>query len=208
MCCGAKQKKNSLKQNKTIENTDMKHLLNCFAACLVFSLLIACGGKQNPSAGDGDLFDSLAMSSDTTMYGVCGEGTSMNNLQLITDMGDTLNYLINVDDSSAVMGGLLVGDRLALIAGKNLGGDMVASLVVNITSLLGKWTSIDRNFEICEGGEVRSTMKAESNPWVSWKILNGRLLLNTDTFDIVQLGADSLALENPTGIFMYKRQSN
>ena len=52
---------------------------------------------------------------------------------------------------------------------------------------------------------VNSNVEAESNPWVSWKILNGRLLLNTDTFDIVELGADSLYIENSQGIFVYKR---
>ena len=52
---------------------------------------------------------------------------------------------------------------------------------------------------------VSSNVEAESNPWVSWKILNGHLLLNTDTFDIVELGADSLYIENKSGIYVYKR---
>lgn len=37
------------------------------------------------------------------------------------------------------------------------------------------------------------------------EILNGQLLLNRDTFDIDQLSADSLYLENHDGIFVYKR---
>ena len=37
------------------------------------------------------------------------------------------------------------------------------------------------------------------------KILNGQLLLSQDTFDIYELGADSLYLENRSGIFAYKR---
>ena len=76
---------------------------------------------------------------------------------------------------------------------------------INLTTLLGKWTSLDKNFEIVEGGMVSSNVEAESNPWVSWKILNGHLLLNTDTFDIVELGADSLYIENKSGIYVYKR---
>ena len=71
---------------------------------------------------------------------------------------------------------------------------------------MGHWTSIDRNFEIEEGGTVRSSVKAETNPWTSWKILNGQLLLNRDTFDITSLGADSLYIENRNGIFVFKRQ--
>ena len=50
-----------------------------------------------------------------------------------------------------------------------------------------------------------SNVKAETNPWTAWKILNGKLLLNKDTFQIVGLGADSLYLENNKGVFAYKR---
>ena len=53
---------------------------------------------------------------------------------------------------------------------------------------------------------VKSSVKAERNPWTSWKILNGQLLLNRDTFNIGHLGSDSLYLENREGIFVYKRQ--
>ena len=85
-------------------------------------------------------------------------------------------------------------------------GELVADQVINLTALQGRWTSIDKNFEIQEGGVVASSVKAESNPWTSWKIFNGQLLLNKDTFRINSLGADSLYLENTAGIFTYKRQ--
>ena len=52
----------------------------------------------------------------------------------------------------------------------------------------------------------RSNVKAETNPWTSWKILNGKLLLNKDTFAIDKLGSDSLMLENTQGIYVFKRQ--
>ena len=83
---------------------------------------------------------------------------------------------------------------------------LIATQVINLTTLLGKWTSLDKNFEILEGGIVQSSVQAESNPWTSWKLLNGRLVLNADTFKISCLGADSLYLENEKGIFVYKRQ--
>ena len=67
---------------------------------------------------------------------------------------------------------------------------------------------MDKNFEIEEGGEVKSFQKAEKNPWTSWSILNGKLLLGKDTFDIDVLGPDSLSLENKVGIFVYKRAKN
>ena len=98
------------------------------------------------------------------------------------------------------------GDKMAVTGLKTADGELVATRVINVTSLLGHWTSIDRNFMIEEGGTVHSEVKAETNPWTSWKILNGQLLLNRDTFDITSLSADSLYLENQKGIYIYKRQ--
>ena len=103
---------------------------------------------------------------------------------------------------------MLVGDRMAVIGYKNQYGEMLASKVVNITTLQGRWTSIDKNFEIQEGGIVASSVKAESHPWTSWKICNCKLILNSDTFEIDNLGADSLYLENHHGIYAFKRQAN
>lgn len=144
---------------------------------------------------------------DSTVYGVCGEGTAMHTVELITDAGDSVTYIIQEDEEgrSCVQGGLLVGDRLAVIGATDRYGERVATKVINLTTLQGKWTSLDKNFEILEGGLIKSNVTAESNPWTEWKILNGQLLLNRDTFDIDQLSADSLYLENHDGIFVYKR---
>jgi hypothetical protein len=144
---------------------------------------------------------------DTTIYGVCGENTAMHTIELINGDGDTLQFMLNDEDAepaSEVEGGLLAGDRLAVVATK-IDGENIATKVINLTTLQGKWTSVDKNFEIMEDGEVKSNVKAEANPWTSWRILNGRLLLNKDTFDINELGADSMYLENGKGIFVYKR---
>ena len=98
----------------------------------------------------------------------------------------------------------MAGDRLAVI-GHEVNGERYAQRVINLTTLLGKWTSLDKNFEILEGGQIKNNVKAETNPWTSWKICNGKLLLNKDTFVIDNLGADSLYLENKDGIFAFKR---
>ena len=153
---------------------------------------------------------------DSTVYGVCGDGTSMHSLQLVTDAGDTLTYTILDSEAdldgevsggivSNVEGGLMAGDKVA-VTGLKVDGELIANRVINVTSLLGHWTSLDKNFEIEEGGTVRSSLKAETNPWTSWKILNGQRLLNRDTFDITSLGADSLYIENQKGIYTFKRQ--
>ncbi len=176
-------------------------------ACCWFA---GCGNKGDRAQG-GD--SALVLTGDTivdsTIYGVCGEGTTMHMLELVTDAGDTLAYMVDDEDgaTAVVQGGLLVGDRLAVTDAGDRGGDRAAKKVINLTTLLGKWTSLDKNFEILEGGVVKSSITAETNPWTDWKILNGRLLLNSDTFDINRLSADSLYLENSKGIFVFKRQS-
>lgn len=181
------------------------------AAAVVF--LAGCNAKKEKSQA---VVDDEEMVADSTVYGVCGEGTSMHSLELITDAGDTITYTIldaeaDMDGGlssgpvTTVVGGMMSGDKMA-VTGHKVEGEMLADRVINVTSLLGHWTSLDKNFEIEEGGTVRSNVKAETNPWTSWKILNGQLLLNRDTFAIDNLGADSLAIENARGIFLFKRQ--
>ena len=170
--------------------------------------LTGCQNKGNKAnVEDSTLVEAGDTIADSTAYGVCGEGTAMHTVELITDAGDTVNYMIDEDMEGRqdVQGGLLVGDRLAIIEGGDRDGDRIAKKVINLTTLLGKWTSLDKNFEILEGGFIKSNVNAEAHPWTSWKILNGQLLLNRDTFDIAQLSADSLYLENSKGIFVYKR---
>lgn len=178
------------------------------AAVVVAVALTACRGNKTTSADSQE--DSIAVDvvPDTTVYGVCGKGTSMHSLQLVTDEGDTLTYMVDdADGEPVVKGGLLAGDRLAVVGAKTADGELEAHNVINITTLLGRWLSIDKNFEIREGGLVESSVKAESHPWTTWKICNCRLVLNADTFSIDQLGADSLYIENRDGIYAFKRQA-
>ena len=191
----------------------MKNLGFVFASLMLLVLAGCNSKKEKPNLQANDV-EEVA---DSTVYGVCGEGTSMHSLELITDTGDTLTYTIldaeaDMDGMvtegglvSHVEGGLMAGDKVA-VTGQKVDGELIADKVINVTSLLGHWTSIDKNFEIEEGGTVRSSVKAESNPWTSWKIQNGRLLLNRDTFNINSLGADSLYIENDKGIYTFKRQ--
>lgn len=186
----------------------MKKLVYVFSVIITAGLLaVGCRQTQPADASQADsdsvIFDET-VEVDSTVYGVCGEGTAMHTLELVTDGGDTLYYTYQVEEDAAVLGGLMVGDRIAVMGTEGEQG-LVGKKFINLTTLLGKWTSLDKNFEIVEGGMVSSNVEAESNPWVSWKILNGHLLLNTDTFDIVELGADSLYIENKTGIYVYKR---
>lgn len=184
----------------------MKKLFYIVIALFALFVVNSCKDKKNSPVISANDSTQVEDANDSTIYGICGEGTSMHSLELLTDGGDSLNVIINDEEPDIVQGGLLSGDRIALIASKDANGEYVAQHIINLTSLLGKWTSLDKNFEILEGGEVKNNVKAETNPWTSWKILNGKLLLNTDTFDVNKLGPDSLSLENKVGIFIFKRQ--
>lgn len=185
----------------------MKRLVYMMMALVVLFAANSCKDKKTAQViTPTDSLDLEEVADDSTIYGVCGEGTSMHNLELISDEGDTLSVFIDDEQPDIVLGGLLAGDRIALIGYKAQDGEMMAQKIINLTSLLGKWTSLDKNFDLLEGGEVKNNVKAETNPWTSWKILNGKLLLNKDTFAIDKLGSDSLMLENTQGIYVFKRQ--
>lgn len=187
----------------------MKKKLYLLVALLSAATFTLTGCKNKPQQQETavEKIDDQQAEQDSTIYGVCGDGTMMHTVELISDAGDTLTFALpDTDDGSVpVVGGLLAGDRLAVVKGPSVDGEMTAKKVINLTTLQGKWTSIDKNFEILEGGEVKSNVEAEKNPWTSWKILNGKLLLNRDTFEIDNIGSDSLEIENRNGIFLYKR---
>lgn len=174
---------------------------------IVCSFIAAC--HRNQKGAQAVFNDSLNANAtpDSTVYGICGQGTAMHTLQLITDSGDTIDYLLNTDTppETQLHGGLLVGDRMAVV-GTEIENERVALHVLNLTSLFGRWKSIDKDFEVQEDGIVKSFLQNEHHAWTAWKLLNGKLLLDRDTFDINTLGADTLALENKDGIFVYQRK--
>ena len=57
-------------------------------ACL---FLVGCTEKKEPVV----VVDSSTVpeEKDSTIYGVCGDGTSMNSIQLVTGQGDTLIFM-------------------------------------------------------------------------------------------------------------------
>ena len=142
---------------------------------------------------------------DSTVYGICGRSTAMNTLELITEGGDTLELSLNeANEHGNVVGGLAVGDRMAVVISRGHGDAGVAGMVVNISSLLGKWARIGEMFEICDSGIVKSTVK-EPRPYTEWKIVNGMLVLSPDTFGITSIGHDSLFLVKNGVTYGYRR---
>lgn len=183
----------------------MKRTFYFIMSLFILAVVFSCKDSKPKSvmSQTGEVEDS-ASTNDSTIYGTMVDG-GMNSIILLTDNGDTLEYLVNPDDTlEVVKGGKINGDRFAIIGYKEYGDNFMRS-AINLTSLLGNWSSLDRNFEIKEGGTVTSSLQSEKNPWTSWKIWNGKLILSKDTFDIENLGADTLSLENKAGIFVFTR---
>jgi hypothetical protein len=200
-----------------------KILFIAFVAAVAFG---ACGNKNGKAEFEQDTTRVSGINdSDSTIYGVCGEGTAMNTLMLITDGGDTLNVITtDAVDQGQVFGGLNVGDKLALIMKRTAGSEPVAVKIINLTTLLGRWTMpnpIDgsdvQGIFIKEGG-IAESINNSDKVYQSWKIFNGTLVVtseesefgdesqNVDTFKILSLGPDSLVVNRAGETLEFSRQ--
>lgn len=183
----------------------MKHTFTIILAFFIAMIIAGCKGKTENNKNT--LADSIVSTvNDTALYGVIGEGTTMNVLELLSDGGKTLEFEIDPDGESQVIGGLYAGDRVTLTFQDNGEGTKTVTRLVNLTSILGWWTSLDRNFRLQEDGVIESSGISETHPYTHWAMSNTQIILNTDTFDVLQLGPDSMSLENSEGIYVYKRQ--
>ena len=190
----------------------MRHFRTILALSFVAVAIVAC--KDKPNTGNMPTVNTEKLKTaegDSTTYGICVDATS-NTVSIQNSNGDTVQYVcadVYNDDGKVVdqvvKGGVFTGDRVAIV-GKIGEEENLATNIINLTSLMGRWTSLDRDFEIKDGGVVESRVEAETNPYTSWHIFNGKLILSKDTFDVCELGSDSLILENSKGIFGYKRK--
>lgn len=197
-----------------------KYLLKAFVAAL--AVTAGCGGgaqKQTPSDADTDMADVYA-DDEKTIFGICGEGSAMNTLQVITDNGDTLSLSVSdAKDAGRVLGGYGSGDRMAVL----LSDDKTSAvLVINETTLLGSWTmpnpvggSSVAGISLKDGG-VAESIGQGTVVYKAWRIVNGQLEImcvsedggdneETNVYNIVKLDADSLVYKNDKDRFGYGR---
>lgn len=179
----------------------------------------SCGNNTQKVPFDNG--DSASMSIDSTLYGICGEATSMNMLQLITDTGDTLMLDISyAKDKDQVFGGLQVGDRMAVMPNYTMSE---ASIVINQSALLGNWVmpnpidgSDEVGISIKEGG-VAESIDQGSIIYRTWRLVKGHLEIvlvrdgandveELNIYDLVKLTADSLIYKDAEETFDYSRQ--
>ena len=173
-------------------------------------MLGSCGGKQKQVVVEEE--DSTSVEDlvprDKTIYGLCGPGTAMNTLEVLTDNGDTLYMsMTNAQEAGQVFGGLQSGDRLAILANDK---KTEAVKVINLNTLLGDWVmpdpldgSAEVGIRIKEGG-VAESIEMTNILYRTWKIFNGNLEIlsvregggdeeEMNLYEILILGADSLA---------------
>ena len=145
---------------------------------------------------------------DHTVYGLCGNGSSMNTLELLTDNGDTLVLsMAPALEANKVFGGLEVGDRVAVMTDAKR---KEATEIINLNSLLGDWVmpdpidgSAEVGIRIKEGG-VAESIEMTNIYYRTWKIYDGKLDIlsvregggdaeETNLYEILILGSDTLA---------------
>lgn len=187
----------------------MKRLTIVAMALVAICVIVGCKpSTKDKEAGGADsaAVADTAAEKDTTMYGkYLDGGHGAFELQCADD--SVRDFVVDIDkDSAIVFGSFGEGDQMAVTYWTNEFGERIATKVINLTTLQATWTSLDKDFEIEKGGTVQSHQQGEARPWTSWRILNGHLVLNSDTFDIDRLDGDSLFLENKDGVFAYARK--
>lgn len=75
----------------------MKKLVYVTIALVALFAANSCKNKNNvPVISAADSVEVEDAMNDSTIYGVCGEGTSMHSLELISDEGDTFRCLLTM----------------------------------------------------------------------------------------------------------------
>jgi hypothetical protein len=187
----------------------------------VVMTMSSCGGKtQQVPFDNGDSTDMSAMQ-DPTIYGVCGEGSAMNTLQIVTDLGDSIVLDLNyARENNQVFGGLQAGDRMAVVPNSK---KTEALIVVNQADLLGNWVmpnpldgSDEVGFRIKEGG-ILEGIEQSSLTFKTWRLVRGKLETvavregggeeeEVNIYDLVKLTPDSLILKDNDDTYEYGRQ--
>lgn len=199
----------------------MKRIGTLFGMIAALIAMGSCGSKSQQPVADVD-FDSTTfvnINRDSMVYGVCGDESAMNTLQLITDVGDTLTLSIaEANEKGNCLGGFESGDRMAVL----LKDKTTASLVINQSALLGEWVmpnpldgSSDMGIRIMEGG-IAESIEQPSLAYRSWRLFNGKLEIvairegggdveEIGLYEIVSIGPDSLVFKDSEDTFEYSR---
>jgi len=190
-------------------------------AVAVLSLLNMIACREKKSAVPFEELDSPENSlRDSTIYGICLDGSAMNTLQLITDNGDTLTLsTIPAKEAGHSFGGYSIGDHMAVLTDDS---KTKAIVIVNLTTLLGEWVMpnpMDGTSEmgICiRDGGIAESINQSAVIYETWRIVNGKLELmsvregggdfeEVEHYQLLYLSSDSLAYCNEDDTYEYSR---
>lgn len=188
----------------------------------VCGLTAACGNKaQQVAPTDGADTTVVVVNQNRTVFGICGDGSAMNTIQLITDSGDTLSLDVSeARENNKVFGGYGSGDKMAVLVNEDKTG---AELVINESTLLGSWVMpnpIDGSSIVgiaLKDGGIAESIDQSTIVYRTWRIVDGRIEIQsmregggdeeeTNVYDLVKLDADSLIYKNEEDLFEYGRQ--
>ncbi len=190
----------------------MKKSLIIILGLLLMSMQFSCGGnkKAQESAYD-DWEEHVVEKGDSTIFGICMDGSAMHSLQLLTDNGDTLLLDINhAQETNNLFGGYAVGDRMAVLSNSD---HSQVSMVINLQTLLGDWVMInplDGNSEIgmcIRDGGILESINQTNITYQTWRLVDGQLELvgvsdmggnyeEADLYKFILLTPDSLTIGN------------
>jgi len=192
------------------------------AALVLLTTLAACGGKKQSAEEETTGWEYIgdSQATDSTIYGICTDGTTMNMLQMLTDSGDTLTLsLTTAQEYNRVLGGIAVGDRMAVLANAQR---TEATLVINQSTLMGEWVmpnpmdgSSEMGIYIKDGG-IAESINMGTLVYQSWRLQNGTLEIvstrddganyeEVSRYKILYLTSDSLSLRDDEGVTEYRR---
>lgn len=198
-----------------------KILLMAFAAFTAVTFT-QCGNKTAQNQDTTEEEDTASVVENEVMvFGICGEGSAMNTMEVITDTGDTLNLsLEKAKEEGHVYGGYSVGDRMAVYLQKK---DNEPLVIINETTLMGNWLmpnpidgSSTLGMSIKDGG-IAESINQPTIIFKTWKIVNGQLEITlvregggdeeeTNCYSMEKLDGDSLIFYGPEDRFEYGRE--
>lgn len=187
----------------------------------VAGTMSSCGGKsQQVPFDNGDSTDMSGLQ-DPTIYGICGDGSAMDTLQIVTDLGDTILLdIAYANENKQVFGGIQAGDRMAVVPNSK---NTEALIVINQAALLGNWVmpnpldgSDEVGFRIKEGG-ILEGIEQSSLAYKTWRLVRGKLEIisvregageeeEVSLYDLVKLAPDSLIIKDSEDTYEYGRQ--
>ncbi len=191
-----------------------------FAIMAMIWGLVACDIKAPVRVGYEPPPDQVE-ERDSTIFGMCGRGSTANRLILFTVNDDTLTFnLEEARRNKRVLGGYAPNEELYVLASAD---STTAYMVVSKNRLLGEWVmpspfdgSTPSGIVIKDGGEAESFEQQGDIIYKSWRIVNGRLQLvetrddgteleYTQDFEIVRMTDDLLYIRNDEESYEYGR---